>query len=238
MDHVHAVTLANAVLDDVRRRTQHSPLGHRGHKNNPLYGTRRLLTRRWERLTDRPCRKLFDALAEGDPDDEVAACILGKELLREVSAAPTLHQAYRRLVRFCVYAAEADISEITRLATTISRREQEVLNYHVTGIPTGPVEAQHLANEKIRRISVYRPWAAGWSLTVCATSRTAGCGCCSTQGFDGTSPNGTNQEASPTARRVEPVFDRRALQDSTGVHAAQERPEPRLRRPASEPRIR
>jgi len=153
VDHFHAIKLANAVVDDVRRRTQQSTLGHRGHKDDPLYRTRRLMTRGWERLTDHQRTKLFCALAEGDPTGEVGSAILGKELLREVYSAPTLQRAHWRLVRFYGYAAEADVPELTRLATTISRWEQEVLSYHTTGISTGPVEAQNLVTEKIRRIA-------------------------------------------------------------------------------------
>jgi transposase len=57
------------------------------------------------------------------------------------------------MVRFYAYAAEADVPELTRLATTISRWEQEVLSFHTTRISTGPVEAQNLVTEKIRRIA-------------------------------------------------------------------------------------
>jgi transposase len=153
VDHFHAIKLANAVIDDVRRRTQQSTLGHRGHKDDPLYRTRRLMTRGWERLSDRHRQKLFDALAEGDPTGEVGAAILGKELLRESYFAQTPRRAHWRLVRFYAYAAEAEVPELTRLATTISRWEQEVLSFHTTGISTGPVEAQNLVTEKIRRIA-------------------------------------------------------------------------------------
>jgi transposase len=153
VDHFHAIKLANAVIDDVRRRTQHSTLGHRGHKDDPLYRTRRLMTRGWERLSDRQRQKLLCALAEGDPTGEVGAAILGKELLRESYFARTERQAHWRLVRFYAYAAEADVAELTRLATTISRWEQEVLSFHTTGISTGPVEAQNLVTEKIRRVA-------------------------------------------------------------------------------------
>ena len=45
VDHFHAVKVANAAVDDVRRRTQRSTLGHRGHRDDPLYRTRRLMTR-------------------------------------------------------------------------------------------------------------------------------------------------------------------------------------------------
>ena len=58
-----------------------------------------------------------------------------------------------QLVRFYEYAAEAEVSELTRLATTVSRWEAEILNFHVTRISTGPVEAQNLVTEKIRRIA-------------------------------------------------------------------------------------
>ena len=111
------------------------------------------MTRGFERLSDRQRQKLFDALAEGDPTGEVGAAILGKELLRESYFAQTLREAHWRLVRFYGYAAEADVPELTRLASTISRWEQEVLNYHTTRISTGPVEAQNLVTEKIRRIA-------------------------------------------------------------------------------------
>lgn len=49
-DPVHLVKLANQRLDEVRRRVQNETLGHRGHKDDPLYRSRRLLTRADERL--------------------------------------------------------------------------------------------------------------------------------------------------------------------------------------------
>ncbi len=153
VDHFHAIKLANAAVDDVRRRTQQTTLGHRGHKDDPLYRTRRLMTRGWERLSERQQEKLFAALAEGDPDGETAASILGKELLREVYAAPNVQRARWKLVRFYEHAAWAEVPELTRLATTVSRWEVEILNFHVTRISTGPVEAQNLVTEKIRHIA-------------------------------------------------------------------------------------
>jgi transposase len=43
VDHVHAIRLANAVVDQVRRRTRQATLGHRGGKRDPLYRIRKLL---------------------------------------------------------------------------------------------------------------------------------------------------------------------------------------------------
>jgi transposase len=43
VDHFHAIRLANAAVDQVRRRTQQATLGHRGRKRDPLYRIRKLL---------------------------------------------------------------------------------------------------------------------------------------------------------------------------------------------------
>jgi transposase len=52
VDHFHVIRLANAALDEVRRRTQQITLGHRGRKHDPL-------RRRVEKLNETLC------LAEG-----------------------------------------------------------------------------------------------------------------------------------------------------------------------------
>ncbi len=46
VDHFHAVRLANQALDEVRRRTQQTTLGHRGRRGDPLYRIRRRLLAR------------------------------------------------------------------------------------------------------------------------------------------------------------------------------------------------
>ncbi len=153
VDCFHGVKLANTMVDDVRRRVQQETLGHRGRKVDPLFSTRRLMTRAWERLSDRQRDKLFSALAAGDPDGEVGSAVLGKELIREMYAARSLTAARWKLVAFYQHAAEADVPELTRLAKTVSAWEDEILNYHVTGISNGPTEAQNLIAEKVRRIA-------------------------------------------------------------------------------------
>ena len=153
IDHFHAIRLASEAVNDVRRRVQQDQLGHRGHKNDPLYGIRRLLLMTWRNLNHRGWERLQAGLAAGDPDGEVAAVWLARELLSEVYAAPDLAAARRRLTVFFHHAAEADIPELTRLAKTIDRWRDEVLNYHRTGgASNGPTEAVNLLIEKIRRI--------------------------------------------------------------------------------------
>src|SRR5918994_821389 len=50
IDHFHAIRLANAALDEVRRRTQQTSLGHRVRKVDPLYRIRRRLLPGHDRL--------------------------------------------------------------------------------------------------------------------------------------------------------------------------------------------
>jgi transposase len=68
----------------VRRRVQHETLGHRGHKDDPLYRSRRLLTKADERLSDRGRAKLLGLLGAGDPRGEVRMAWHAKEFVRSI----------------------------------------------------------------------------------------------------------------------------------------------------------
>ena len=152
VDHFHAVKLANAAIDDIRRRVQNATLRHRGRKGDPLYRARRVFLTGFDRLTAERIAWMFDMLAAGDPYGEVGAAIMAKELLREVYAAAGPAHARRRLVVFFQHCADADVPELTRLARTIDRWHNEVLAYHHTGrASNGRVENVHMLAEKIRR---------------------------------------------------------------------------------------
>jgi len=154
VDHFHAIKLANTAIDDVRRRVQQDTLGRRGHKHDPLYRIRRALLVGYDRLTDDRFEWIRSVLADGDPDGEVSATWVAKELLRSVYAANGEAHARRRLIEFWQFCAEAEIPELTRLATTIDRWHNEILAYHRTGgASNGPVENVHMLAEKIRRNS-------------------------------------------------------------------------------------
>ena len=95
---------------------------------------------------------MFELLAVGDPHGELGAAILAKELLREVYAAVDVAHARRRLVVFLQHCADADVFELTRLASTIDRWRPEVLAYHTCGgASNGRVENIHMLAEKTRR---------------------------------------------------------------------------------------
>src|SRR5262249_50615163 len=73
VDHFHVIRLGNAALDEVRRRVQHTTLGHRGRKADPLYRIRRRLLTGHEHLDPAGVARMLAWLDVGDPDGEVAA---------------------------------------------------------------------------------------------------------------------------------------------------------------------
>ncbi len=89
LDHFHAIRLANAAVDDVRRRVQQEVLGHRGRKGDPLYGIRRLLLVGAERLGERGRVRIAAGLAAGDRFDEVGAAWTAKSSFVPCMPPPT-----------------------------------------------------------------------------------------------------------------------------------------------------
>jgi transposase len=153
VDHFHAIRLANAVVDQVRRRTQQATLGHRGRKGDPLYRIRKLLLTAAEQLTQRGRGRLRAGLATGDLTGEVAAAWQGKELLRAVYATGDLADARTALERFYRWADGVGVAELSRLARTVKAWEAEILAFHATdGCSNGPTEAMNLLIKKVKRV--------------------------------------------------------------------------------------
>jgi transposase len=153
VDHFHAIRLANAVVDQVRRRVQQVTLGHRGRKHDPLYRIRKLLLTAAELLTGRGRARLHAGLAAGDPGGEVAAAWQGKELLRAVYRAVGLPAARAALGRFYRWCDGVKIPELSRLARTARAWEAEILAFHATdGCSNGPTEAVNLLIKKVKRV--------------------------------------------------------------------------------------
>jgi transposase len=152
VDHFHAVRLANAAIDDVRRRVQQTTFGHRGRKHDPLYRIRRTLLVAHERLSDPQQERVVRLLLTGDPHGEVAAAYLAKELLREVYAARRPSWARSRLRKFYAHCERSNVVECRRLAKTIRAWEAEVLAFHTTGRSNGPTEGINLLIKKIKRV--------------------------------------------------------------------------------------
>jgi transposase len=151
VDPFHLIKLANARVDDVRRRVQRETTGHRGRRDDLLWRVRRLLTRGWERLSDDQQERLLQALHRGDPFDEVGAALVAKEELRQMYDADTMAGARRHLENFYALARRCGVGEIGRLARTVRRWERQILSFFTTGRTNAKSEAQNLITEKLRR---------------------------------------------------------------------------------------
>jgi transposase len=151
VDHFHAIRLANAVVDQVRRRIQQATLGHRGRRRDPLYRIRKLLLTAAEQLTGLGRVRLRAGLAAGDPTGQVAAAWQGKELLRAVYAAAGTAAARAALDRFYRWSDGVGVAELSRLARTVRAWEAEILAWHATdGCSNGPTEAVNLLVKKVK----------------------------------------------------------------------------------------
>ncbi|HZA86708.1 MAG TPA: ISL3 family transposase, partial [Acidimicrobiales bacterium] len=152
VDHFHVIRLANAALDEVRRRTQQATTGHRGRKDDPLYRIRRRLLARHEDLGPDGFAGVLAWLDAGDPDGEVGAAYLAKELLRETYLAADAFDARRRLAGFYDYCASSDVPELERLGRTIARWETPILRWHRTRLTNAATEGTNLIIKNIKRL--------------------------------------------------------------------------------------
>ena len=153
-DPFHLVKLANQRLDDVRRRVQHDTLGHRGHKNDPLYRSRRLLTKADERLDDHGREKLLGLLDAGDPNGEVRMAWHAKEVVREIytHTDPVLGLEF-------VTRLGADLQddscppEVRQLGRTITKWRAQIAAWHQAHVSNGPTEAANNLIKRVKRVA-------------------------------------------------------------------------------------
>ena len=157
LDAFHVVKLASTAMDEVRRRVQQATLGRRGHKKDPLYRIRRLLTTARENLTDRGRARLEAALQAGDPGLEVTVAWHAYQQLRSMfHAAASAGRAIAERVLDSFH--RCPIPEIARLGRTLRSWRVEVLAYFDDdparhGISNGGTEAINLIIEKTRRLA-------------------------------------------------------------------------------------
>ncbi len=154
LDAFHVTRLGLAALDDVRRRVQQESLGHRGHRDDPLYAIRRLLRRAPETLSPAAWTRLEVGLSLGDPDGEVTQAWMAAHQLRFLyRRSHDLPDARRRLHDVLARCAFSDIPELMRLARTLDSWREELLAYFTTGgVSNGPTEAVNLLIKRIKRI--------------------------------------------------------------------------------------
>ena len=149
-DPFHVVKLANSKLDECRRRVQNETLGHRGHKSDPLYRCRRLLTMADERLEEDGRTKLLGLLRAGDPRGEVSAAWHAKEAVRELYAHTNAPLALAFVDRLAEdMCDEVHPPEVRSLGRTLRRWRNEIAAWHRSHVSNGPTEA---ANNLIKRV--------------------------------------------------------------------------------------
>lgn len=133
VDHWHLHRLANLMLTEVRQRATRERLGHRGRKSDDVWAYRWLLLRDGRRLSDRQWTRLKSLFATDDPTGEILTAWAGKECLRQlldnVDGGARPYEIRARLDRFYHCAADADVPELTRLATTIETWWPQVLDF-------------------------------------------------------------------------------------------------------------
>ena len=153
-DPFHLVKLANTRLDEVRRRVQNETLGHRGHKDDPLYRSRRLLTKADERLDDRGRAKLAGLLEAGDPRGEVRMAWHAKEVVRSIYDHTDPDLAVEFVTRLGADLQDRSCPpEVRQLGRTITRWRDQIAAWHQAHVSNGPTEAANNLIKRVKRVA-------------------------------------------------------------------------------------
>jgi transposase len=154
LDPFHVVRLAIAAVDDVRRRVQQAQTGHRGRTGDPLYGIRRVLRRRRDRLSINARARLHAGLVAGDPDGEVT---LAWTVAQDLMGIYQLNDAVLARERATVLATDlraCPIPELARLGRTLHAWHDELCAHfdHPT-VSNGPTENLNLKIKNTKRVA-------------------------------------------------------------------------------------
>ena len=154
LDAFHVVKLGTQAVDEVRRRVQQEIHGHRGRKNDPLYGIRMILRCGQEKLTDRQRARLDKAIAADERHDEVLVAWLCAQQLRSAYKATSPVEGRRIAEKVLDSFTTCPIPEVKRLGKTLTQWRTEYLGYFDTGgANNGGAEAVNGLIELHRRIA-------------------------------------------------------------------------------------
>jgi transposase len=153
-DPFHLVRLANAKVDECRRRVQNEVLGHRGRKSDPLYRCRRLLIKAAERLDERGQEKMLGLLRVGDPRGDVTAAWHAKEAVRELYSHADAQLATEWIEQLIVDMADPTWPvEVRSLGRTLAKWKHEIIAWHVAHFTNGPTEAMNNLIKRVKRVA-------------------------------------------------------------------------------------
>jgi transposase len=150
-DPFHVVKLANAKLDECRRRVQNELLGHRGRKDDPLYRVRRLLTKAEERLSEDGREKLLGLLRAGDPEGHVATTWQAKELIRSLYYHENEALALEFIIQLGQDFKDAAPPEVRSLGRTLLKWKSQIVAWHQAHVTNGPTEAMNNLIKRVKR---------------------------------------------------------------------------------------
>lgn len=157
VDRFHLVKRANEMIDEVRRRTTQAHRLRRGRKSDPEWINRRRLLRGAERLTDEQRTKLFEKLTSADPNGDIAAAWITKELLRDMLACTGRgalpYQIRDALYRFYAFCAACRVPEIHQLAETIEIWQAPMILAIETGLSNARSEGYNRIVKHVGRIA-------------------------------------------------------------------------------------
>jgi transposase len=145
------------MLDAVRRRTTQAHRLRRGRKSDPEWINRRRLLRGAERLTDEQRTKLFEKLTSADPNGDIAAAWITKELLRDVLACTGRgglpYEIRDALYRFYAFCAACRVPEIHKLAETVDAWQDPMILAIETGLSNARSEGYNRIVKHVGRIA-------------------------------------------------------------------------------------
>lgn len=157
VDRFHLVKRANQMVEAVRRRITWESRGRRGRKADPEWLNRRRLLRAAERLTAAQRARLVAALDAADPNGDILAAWIAKELLRDVLACTATgalrYEIRAALHRFYAFCAATSVPEIHELAETIETWQGPMILAITTGLSNARSEGYNRIVKHVGRIA-------------------------------------------------------------------------------------
>jgi transposase len=146
----HVVQLAVKTAGDARRRAIRELYGRRGRSGDPEYGIKHLLDRNLENRSREQSEKVIETMDATGAGQHIALAWTGKEKLRDAlnlrqrvtGSTPCERQARDRLFSFYDWCAQNEqVTELTALARTISRWEDEIVTAVLAGVTNARSES-------------------------------------------------------------------------------------------------
>jgi transposase len=152
LDPFHVVKLSLTCVDQIRRRVQQEQTGHRGRRDDPLYGIRRVLRRRRDRLSVTAAGRLQAGLIAGDPDGEVTLAWTVAQDLMGLYQHTDPTTAREQATTLIADLRNCPIGEMARLGRTLHAWRVELLaRFDHPAVSNGPTENLNLKIKNTKR---------------------------------------------------------------------------------------